>query len=46
MESNGLPGKIHLSPATAALLVRSGKTHWVKMREDKITAKGKGEMQT
>ena len=46
MESNGKPGQVHLSGATADLLVKSGKQHWIVQREDKIVAKGKGEMQT
>ena len=36
MESNGQPGKIHLSEATADLLRRHGKGHWLEMREDKV----------
>ncbi|CAB9529137.1 Receptor-type guanylate cyclase gcy [Seminavis robusta] len=46
MESNGQPGKVHLSDSTADLLIKSGKQHWVVEREDKIVAKGKGEMTT
>ena len=46
MESNGKPSKIHISEETAQLLVAAGKPYWVVQREDKISAKGKGEMQT
>ncbi|GAX14200.1 hypothetical protein FisN_20Hh177 [Fistulifera solaris] len=46
MESNGLPGKIHMSQETAELLVAAGKEHWVIPREEKVVAKGKGELQT
>ena len=46
MESNGKPGRVHLSEQTASLLGKSGKSHWIEMREDKIIAKGKGELQT
>jgi hypothetical protein len=46
MESNGLPGKIHMSQETAELLVAAGKEHWVVPREEKVVAKGKGELQT
>ena len=46
MESNGAPGRIHLSSETAALLRASGKGSWLVKREDKIHAKGKGELQT
>ena len=46
MESNGQPGRVHISEETASLLAQSGKSHWVEMREDKIVAKGKGELQT
>jgi Adenylate and Guanylate cyclase catalytic domain len=43
MESNGQVNRIHVSEATADLL--KGKIN-VTPREDKIVAKGKGEMQT
>ena len=46
MESNGQPGKIHLSSETAELLRASGKESWLVKRQDKVHAKGKGERQT
>lgn len=46
MESNGSPGRIHVSEATAKELRAKGKHSWLVPREDKIVAKGKGEMQT
>ena len=46
MESTGIKGRIHCSQSTADALVLAGKSHWLTRREDKIVAKGKGEMQT
>lgn len=46
MESNGAPNRIHMSEATATLIKAAGKGTWITMREDRIMAKGKGEMQT
>jgi 3'5'-cyclic nucleotide phosphodiesterase len=46
MESNGVPGRIQVSQDTATLLTNAGKEHWLKEREVKITAKGKGDLQT
>jgi class 3 adenylate cyclase len=46
MESNGVRGRIHVSQATADALTAQGKGQWLVPREDKIVAKGKGEMQT
>ena len=46
MESTGVQGKIHVSQATADALIAMGKESWLTPREDKIVAKGKGEMQT
>ncbi|CAB9497506.1 Receptor-type guanylate cyclase gcy [Seminavis robusta] len=46
MESNGVPNRIHVSESTAQFLKQAGKEHWLTPREDKITAKGKGLMQT
>ena len=41
-----MKGRIHVSQETADELIMAGKTAWLKTRQDKITAKGKGEMQT
>ena len=46
MESNGVMGRIHVSQATADVLTRAGKGAWVVPREEKIVAKGLGELQT
>jgi class 3 adenylate cyclase len=46
MESNSARNRIHVSEATANLLIKAGKSSWVTQRQDKIVAKGKGEMQT
>jgi len=46
MEHHGKPGKIHVSPSTAECLVKAGKERWLTRREDKIHAKGKGNMTT
>ncbi|CAB9497953.1 Receptor-type guanylate cyclase gcy [Seminavis robusta] len=46
MESNGLPGKVHVSQATADELINHGRGDWLTEREEKVVAKGKGEMTT
>jgi class 3 adenylate cyclase len=46
MESNGIKGCIHLSQSTADEIVQAGKPGWIVPRQDKINAKGKGELQT
>jgi class 3 adenylate cyclase len=46
MESNGQAGRIHISKETANELIAKGKSSWVTNRQDKVVAKGKGEMQT
>jgi Adenylate and Guanylate cyclase catalytic domain len=46
MEHNGVKSKIQISEETANILIACGKKSWVTLREDKIIAKGKGEMQT
>lgn len=46
MESNGVKFRIHVSEATRDALVAQGKASWLTPREDKIAAKGKGELQT
>jgi class 3 adenylate cyclase len=45
-ESTGTRGKIQLSQDTADLIMAAGKNHWLTQREDKVHAKGKGEMTT
>ena len=37
---------IHVSPTTAESLVATGKERWLTKREDKIVAKGIGEITT
>lgn len=44
MESNGKPGRVQISSDMARQLALAGKHHWYATG-DKITAKGKGEMQ-
>jgi len=46
MESTGQRDRIQISQDTADLLIAAGKSEWLKMRKDKVHAKGKGEMQT
>ena len=46
METCGLPGRIHASEETADELVRLGKKSWIVPRDDKISAKGVGLVQT
>lgn len=46
MESNGQPGRIHVSEAVACELKENSCGRWLIAREDKINAKGKGFMQT
>ncbi|KAL7544551.1 hypothetical protein ACHAWF_007931 [Thalassiosira exigua] len=46
MESTGIGGKIQVSEETAALLRRDGKARWLVRRNEMITAKGKGQLQT
>ena len=45
MESTGTKNRIQLSLTTAELLSAAGKD-WTVPREEKVIAKGKGEMQT
>ena len=44
MESTGLRDKIQVSQETAELLFAAGKSRWVTPREEKVVAKGKGEV--
>ena len=46
IESTGEPSQIHVSQETADLLTAAGKGQWLTKREDKVIAKGKGELQT
>jgi 3'5'-cyclic nucleotide phosphodiesterase/Adenylate and Guanylate cyclase catalytic domain len=46
IESTGIPGRIHISKETAALLEDAGKAEWVVSRSEKVTLKGKGQVQT
>ena len=46
IESTGKRGKIHISQETADLLITSGKIHWLEKRDEKVSAKGIGELQT
>ena len=46
MESTGSPGRIHASEATAELLRVAGKQSWIIQRSEKVSAKGKGTLQT
>ena len=46
MESTGIRGKIHMSSATAKLLIKAGKEHWIEKRGELIDVKGKGSQET
>lgn len=46
LESTGKMGRIHISQATAENIIESGKEGWVVEREDRVFAKGKGELVT
>ncbi|KAL3933781.1 MAG: hypothetical protein SGBAC_010248 [Bacillariaceae sp.] len=46
MESTGKRNYIQVSSSTAALLVAADKEHWITQREDMVSAKGKGSVQT
>jgi len=46
IESTGAPSRIQLSSETADLLIAAGKSNWIREREEKVRAKGKGELQT
>jgi len=46
IESTGEGGRIHLSEATATLLLKANKGKWICKREDMIRTKGKGAIQT
>lgn len=46
MESTGMRDRIHLSEQTANILIIQGHGSWVKPREEKVEAKGKGILST
>lgn len=46
MESTGEKDRIQISQETADELIVAGKADWIMPRQDKIVAKGKGELQT
>lgn len=41
IETTGKPNRIHLSEQCAQYLMAAGKKHWLLLREDKVTAKGR-----
>mmetsp|Transcript_117760 Transcript_117760/g.175888 ORF Transcript_117760/g.175888 Transcript_117760/m.175888 type:complete len:1128 (+) Transcript_117760:68-3451(+) len=46
IETTGAKNRIHVSQETADLLAEAGYGNQLRMREEKVQAKGKGEMQT
>ncbi|CAB9512761.1 Receptor-type guanylate cyclase gcy [Seminavis robusta] len=46
METASVPGRIHLSPTTAKLLIEAGASDWIRDRPEKVFIAGKGEMET
>ena len=46
MESTSKPNRIQLSQETADLLIQANKCHWIIARQQRVDAKGKGELQT
>lgn len=46
MESTGHANKIQISQETAEKLILGGKKHWVRQREEMVSVKGKGKLQT
>ena len=46
IESSGEKGRIHVSEQCADYLSQARKDHWLRPREDKVFAKGKGQLTT
>ncbi|CAB9497986.1 Receptor-type guanylate cyclase gcy [Seminavis robusta] len=46
IESTGIRNRVHLSKEAADEVRKSGKEHWLEPREGKVSAKGKGVMET
>lgn len=44
--STGVKGRIQCSQSTAEALTIAGKEHWIRPREEMVSAKGKGIMKT
>ena len=45
VESTGIPDRLQMPQETADLLMLTGKPHWCIPRKDKVTAKGKCDLQ-
>lgn len=43
MEKTSKPGRIHISPSTAKLLIDAGASDWVSDRHDSVFVAGKGK---
>ena len=41
-----MPNRIQMSQETTDLLIAAGKSQWLRARQEKVNAKGKGELQT
>lgn len=46
LESSGEGNQIHISGATASLIMKAGFENWIREREDFVHLKGKGSMKT
>ena len=46
IESTGESNRIHLSDESADLLAVAGISHWLRSRDQLVTAKGKGKLKT
>lgn len=46
LQTTGQIGKIHISTACANELIQFGKGDWIQKRDEKVQAKGKGELET
>lgn len=46
MESTGIPNCIQVSQETSDLLKKDGRDSWLRSRDTKVQAKGKGDLQT
>jgi len=46
MESTEVPGRIQVSEVTANVIIAGGKGHWATQRDEEVSAKGKGTIQT